>query len=335
MSEPEKQPPPMGVIDEVDALGLKVTVLKAAMELDVFTTIAKGHYTLEEIAAVLRCSARGMRVLLDALCPLGLLHKSGDIYALTSTSEAYLVRGVPTSCIDIYLAWFQGRERFADCVRTGKPSIDLTVPEAEGLWVSYVAPYLILWPELAEVARKRWEAVGVRAESMPSAQILDIACGSGVKSFVLAQANPAVRVTVLDSPKVLEVTSRIAEAMGTGVQVTYRSGDVLEIDLGIDQFDIVLLGNILHYFPSDQMQAILRKTSRALKPGGLVVIDDGVLDEERYQAEDVLLAAVEMINSAPYAEFHTFSEYKDALESVGFTQVALHGTRPVSARKNV
>jgi hypothetical protein len=65
-----------------------------------------------------------------------------------------------------------------------------------------------------------------------------------------------------------------------------------------------------------------------------VVIDDGVLDEERCQAEDVLLAAVEMINSAPYAEFHTFSEYKDALESAGFIQVTLHRTRPVSARKN-
>jgi hypothetical protein len=70
MSKPETQPPSLGVIDEVDAVGLKVTVLKAAMELDVFTTISKGHVTLEEIATVLQCSMRGMRVLLDALCPL-------------------------------------------------------------------------------------------------------------------------------------------------------------------------------------------------------------------------------------------------------------------------
>jgi O-methyltransferase domain len=81
------------------------------------------------------------------------------------------------------------------------------------------------------------------------------------------------------------------------------------------------------------MQALLRKAHRALKPGGLVVIDDGVLDEERCQAEDVLLAAVEMVNSAPYAEFHTFSEYKELLESAGFTHVTLHNARPVSARK--
>jgi SAM-dependent methyltransferase len=333
MSKPETQPPSLGVIDEVDAVGLKVTVLKAAMELDVFTTISKGHVTLEEIATVLQCSMRGMRVLLDALCPLGLLHRENGTYTLTPTAETYLVEGVPTYCGAIYLTWFQGRERFADCVRTGKPAIDLTIPEAEDLWVSYTAPYLILWPELAETARTRWEAVGVNAETLPGAHILDVACGSGVKSFVLAQADVNARVTAVDSPKVLEVTANIADAMGVATQVIYQSGDVLTMDLGTEQFDIVLLGNILHYFPPSQMQALLCKTHQALKPGGLVVIDDGVLDEERGPAEDVLLAAVEMVNSAPYAEFHTFSEYKGALESAGFTQVALHGTRPVSARK--
>jgi len=332
--KPEPNPPPMGVIDEIDAVGLKFAVLKAAMELDVFTTIARGYHSLEEIAAALQCSVRGMRVQLDALCPLGLLHKSGGTYVLTPTSQAYLVRGMPTCCIDIYLAWFQSRERFADCVRSGKPTIDLTAPVAEDLWVSYVAPYLILWPELAEGARTRWDAVGVNAESMAGARILDVACGSGVKSFVLAQADPNAHVTVIDSPKVLEVTASIAEAMGVAAQVTYQSGDVLEMDLGTEQFDLVFLGNILHYFPPDHMQAILRHVHSSLGPRGLVVIDDGVLDEERCLAEDVLLAAVEMVNSAPYAEFHTFSEYKELLESVGFTQITLHGTRPVSARKN-
>ena len=79
----------MGVIDEVDTVGLKVTVLKAAVELDVFTTIVRGYHSLEVIAAVLQCSVRGMGVLLDALCPLGLLHKSGGTYALTPTSAPY------------------------------------------------------------------------------------------------------------------------------------------------------------------------------------------------------------------------------------------------------
>lgn len=333
MSRLDTPPPSLGVIEEVNTLGLKVTVLKTAMELDVFNTIARGHQRLEEIAHATQCSVRGMRILLDALCPLGLLSKSAGLYALTPTAEAYLVRTAPTCCADIYLTWFQNRERFADCVRTGKPAIDLTAPEAEGLWVSHAAKYLLLWPELAEIARSRWEAVGVTGQTVPGAQVLDVACGSGVKSFVLAQADPTLCVTVVDTPKVLAVTAQIAEAMRVATQVSYQVGDVLQMDLGSEQFNIVLLGNILHFFPANQIQDILRKIHQALRFDGLVVIDDGVLDEERCQAEQVLLSAVEIVNSAPDAQFYTFSQYRELLEGVGFTQVTLHGERPGTARK--
>ena len=123
----------MGVIEEVNTLGLKVTVLKTAMELDVFNTIASGHQHVEKIAHATRCSVRGICILLDALCPLRLLSKSEGLYALTPTAKAYLFRTASSYCADIYLTWFQSRERFADYVRTGKPAIDLTSPRAEDL----------------------------------------------------------------------------------------------------------------------------------------------------------------------------------------------------------
>jgi hypothetical protein len=41
-----------------------------------------------------------------------------------------------------------------------------------------------------------------------------------------------------------------------------------------------------------------------------------------------------LVNAAPDAAFYTFSEYRELLEGVGFTQVTLHGDRPVSARKS-
>jgi 2-polyprenyl-3-methyl-5-hydroxy-6-metoxy-1,4-benzoquinol methylase len=321
------------VIEEIDTFGLKWTVLKTAMELDVFNIIANGYQHLEEIARAARCSVRGMRVLLDALCPLGLLSKSAGSYALTPTAQAYLVRTAPTCCADIYLALWQSREHFADCVRTGTPAIDLTAPEAEDLWASYAAPYLLLWPELAEIVRRRWEAAGMTGEAVVGARVLDVACGAGVKSFVLAQADPTVRVLAVDTPKVLAVTAAIAQAMGVADQATYQSGDVVQMDLGSEQFDIVLLGNILHFFPAGQVQDILRKIYQALRAGSLVVVDDGVPDEERCQAEAVQLSAVFLVDSAPHGEFYTFSEYRELLEQAGFTQVTLHGERPVTARK--
>ncbi len=76
-----------------------------------------------------------------------------------------------------------------------------------------------------------------------------------------------------------------------------------------------------------------RKAYHATRSGGMVIIDDGIVDEERCQAERVLLSAVEIVNSAPNAEFYTFSQYRELLEGVGFNQVTLHGDRTVAARK--
>jgi Dimerisation domain len=190
MGGPDRPPPSLGVIEEISTLGLKVTVIKTAMEFDVFTTIASGYQQLEEIAHATQCSVRGMRVLLDALCPLGLLSKSAGSYAVTPTAEAYLVRTAPTYCADIYLTSFQSRERFADCVRTGTPAIDLTAPEAEHLWVWYTAPYLLLWPELAEIVRSRWKSAGVTVQAISGAQVLDVAWGAGGQKFRAGSGRP-------------------------------------------------------------------------------------------------------------------------------------------------
>ena len=336
MDEPEKLPPPpawLGVIEEIDTFGLKATVFKTAMELDVFTTIAGGCQRVEEIARATRCSLRGMRVLLDALCSLGLLTKSADSYALTHPAQAFLVRAMPSCCMDMYLALFQGRERFTDCVRTGKPALDLSGPEAEDLWASYTAQFLVRWPWFAEIVRKRWKSVGVAARAVSGAHILDVGSGAGVKSFVLAQADPTIRVTAVDTPKVLAVAARIAGAMRVADQVSYQSGDALRVELGREQFDIVLLGNVLRFFAANHIRDILRKVHYALKSGGLVVIDDDVLDEECPQTEQVLLTAVFLVNSVPYGDFHTLSQYRELLDGAGFTQVTLHGDRPLTATK--
>jgi hypothetical protein len=194
MDEPEKLPPPpdwLGVIENIDTFGLKATVLKTAMELDVFTTIAGGCQRLEEIAQATRCSVRGMRVLLDALCPLGLLTNSAGSYALTLPAQAFLVRTSPSCCMDIYLALFQGREHFTDCVRTGEPALDLSRPEAEDLWASYTAQFLVRWPWFAEIVRKRWETAGVAVRAVSGARILDVGSGAGVKSFVTGISIPS------------------------------------------------------------------------------------------------------------------------------------------------
>jgi 2-polyprenyl-3-methyl-5-hydroxy-6-metoxy-1,4-benzoquinol methylase len=321
----------MGLIEEADIFGLKVAILKTALELDIFNTIAAGQIGLHEIASALECQEHGLRVLLDALAVHGLLEKVREGYALTQTSRCYLVRTSPTYCADIYLAWLRAREHLADIIRTGRPSLDLTATAAEDLWASYVAPDLLRWPQLAELVRDRWTLTGLAPERLRDTNILDVACGSGILSLPIAQVNPTVRITAVDNARILEITRQMAEAMGVARQVTYHPSDILDLRLGDERFDFIVLGRILYYFEPQRVEHILRTCRELLRPNGLVLIFTGMPDDERRVTVEPLMTAVELLGAAPSAEVYTFPEYQHMLEHAGFHTIRKQSDRLITA----
>jgi 2-polyprenyl-3-methyl-5-hydroxy-6-metoxy-1,4-benzoquinol methylase len=323
--------PPMGLIEEVDTFGLKVTILKTALELDIFNTIATGRARAQEIARALECQEHGLRVLLDALAVHGLLEKAGDSYALTPTSRCYLIRSSPTCCADIYLAWLRARERLADVICTGTPSLDLTAPEADDLWASYGAPDLLRWPQLAGVLRERWTQIGLAPESLQGASILDVACGSGILSRPLAQVNSTLRVAAVDNASTLAVTRRMAEAMGVASQISYHPSDVLNLRLEGERFDFVVLGRILYYFEPRHVEHILRTCRALLHPGAHVLIFAAMPDDERRVTVEPLTSAVELLGAAPSAEVYTFPEYQRMLQRAGYHSIRKQSDRLITA----
>ena len=333
MNETVSTPISSEILDSLDWEGLKYLVAKTALELDLFSTISQGHHTLESISAATRCHERGMRILLDVLCPLGLLKKSGNEYTLAPVAQAFLVRGKPAYCADAYLTWWQNRNRMIENLKTGTASLDLSGPDAGEHWANYTAQDLVTWPQIAEKARQNWKTLGVDRETRPGLHILDVACGSGAKSFVLAQDDPGAHVTALDLPQVLEVSAKVAEVMGVAQQVSFLPGNMMTTQLPSNQFDIVRFGAILYYFDPDQVKVVLHQAHDALRPNGLVVIGTLVADEDRCRSEMALLGAVELFNIAPHSHVYTFSEYKGFLEATGFSEVCCHTETQISAMK--
>src|SRR5437764_4669091 len=90
-----KQPGP----DAIRQLGLAFWGSKAllsAVELDLFTTLARGPLTGEMLTAKLGLQPRGTTDWLDALVSLGMLKRAGSQYANTPATDLYLDRGKPT-----------------------------------------------------------------------------------------------------------------------------------------------------------------------------------------------------------------------------------------------
>src|SRR5438876_10502417 len=86
--------------------------LFAAAELDVFSALADGPRTSEDVAGALQCAAPAMHLLLETCVTVGLLTRSDGRYGNTPGVDAFLVRGRPAysangvdDAEDLYPAW--------------------------------------------------------------------------------------------------------------------------------------------------------------------------------------------------------------------------------------
>src|SRR5215467_9583216 len=79
----------------------QTAAIKAALELDLFTEIAKGKATAESLAQTTGAAVRGIRILCDYLTVRGHLEKQGDQFRLTPSTAAFLDRRTPLWMGDI------------------------------------------------------------------------------------------------------------------------------------------------------------------------------------------------------------------------------------------
>jgi tRNA (cmo5U34)-methyltransferase len=115
------------------------------------------------------------------------------------------------------------------------------------------------------------------ASTPHAARLLDIGCGAGNFALRLLQQRPLHAVTLIDlsRPMLDRAAQRISAAHG--FRPTTIQGDVRDVPLGTDVFDIVLAGAVLHHLRSDsEWEDVFSRVYQALSPGGSFWIFDMV-----------------------------------------------------------
>jgi SAM-dependent methyltransferase len=319
--------PNRDVLDDISFGLSKAAILKTAIELEIFTRIAEGHHTVPALARLGGLTERGARLLLDALCFIGMLTKQRNEYGITPTAEAFLVKGKPAYFGDATLgdfAW-ETRGQLSRIIRTGKAMQPTAFTDAfEPIWAGIAASALVDCQKQAEGASALWDKLGVTAENAKGLRVLDVACGAGILAFALAKRHPSVRVTAIDRAMVLPYTKQVAEAMGVAPQVTTVIGDALNLEVRAGAFDLVLFGNITGYATPEQNVGMFRKAYEALTKEGRIIIAAPVADEDHKGPGEVPMAGIEMLLFSLDGDTYTFAEYRGMLEAVGFSEVTSH-----------
>jgi 2-polyprenyl-3-methyl-5-hydroxy-6-metoxy-1,4-benzoquinol methylase len=307
----------------------QTAAMRAAVELDVFTSIAQGATTPATLAKQTGASERGLRMLCDRLVVDRFLTKEGTRYGLTSTASMFLDRrsGAYVGEAVRFLTnptIVEAFSRLTEAVRRGGTALDElgTVSPDPSVWVDFARSMKGLAGFTAELVANLLE---VDASDRPL-KVLDIAAGHGMFGISIARRNPRAEVTALDWGPVLAVAEENARAAGVADRVRLLPGDAFKTDLGTG-YDIVLLPNFLHHFDAPTCEQFLRRVRAALAPGGRAVTVEFVPNEDRVSPPDAATFALVMLASTPAGDAYTYPEYDQMLRRAGFARTVLHELR--------
>jgi ubiquinone/menaquinone biosynthesis C-methylase UbiE len=320
MSDQTTQPSPLLLFETINAYH-HTAVIKAAIELDLFSAIAEGNETPTSIAEARGVAQRGARILCDCLVVIGFLKKEEDRYRLTRDSALFLVRMSPAylgGAIDFLLSpvLTEGFKDLAGAVRKGGTLMpeDGSVAPEHPVWVNFaraMAPMTIMPAQMIA------NLIGVEAAG--PVKVLDIAAGHGIYGITLAQKNPNAEVTAVDWPKVLEVAKENALKAGVIDRFKTIEGSAFDAEFG-SGYDLILLTNFLHHFDVATCEGLLKKVHAALADGGRVITLEFVPDEDRISPPNQAMFSVVMLASTPGGDAYTFSELSQMFRNAGFTR---------------
>lgn len=300
-------------------------ILGAAASHSLFTHLEAGADTADRLAARAGISERGAQTLLSGLVSLGLVELRDESYRNTAEATAFLVEGRPAGLGDfakLKLAHMGDLATLPDVVRAGGPVTNATVEVADNPhWEKVVQAIAAQSVPVATIA-----AGMLRLAEAGEISILDIGGGSGIYSAIWLALNPAARSTQLDWEPINAIARRLLAERGVAERFTCVDGDFHTTDFGIATYDFAVYSHIAHQEGPEDNIAIFTKLRDALKPGGTLVINDYIVDDDRSGPPFPLLFASEMLLKSKQGGTWRRADYLAWLTKAGFEDVSFHPT---------
>jgi O-methyltransferase/methyltransferase family protein len=312
-------PSPLVAANDLLWGGWSTCIVAAAVELDIFSSIASGATTAKEIASKANADEFALRRMLDSLAALKYLNRKGDQYSLSPQSAAFLVRGskLYMQGIDQFaksqmMPWFQ----LAETVKSGRP-----VPPGDDAARTIFFSILVrcIFPVGFVAAQAAVAAIGP-ARRARIKRILDVGGGAAPWSIPFAQTIRGAHVTVLDLAQVTQITREYAARFGVGDRYDYLEGDLRQLDFG-GGYDLITLGHIIHGEGRDGGRRLIERSAEALVDRGLLLIAEFIPNNDRTGPASAMMFGINMLLHTPDGDVFTLKEYREWLKGAGFRTI--------------
>jgi predicted nicotinamide N-methyase len=300
--------------------------LLSAVELGVFTALARAPADLETLQVQLELHPRASRDFLDALVALKLLDRHDGIYSNTPEADLFLDRTKPSyfggvlEMANARLYGFWGS--LTEALRTGEHQ-----NEAKHGVDVFAATY-------ADPARLHGFLAAMSAVSAGSAQLIaekfdwtqyrtfmDVGAAQGMVPATLARAHLHLTGIGFDLPQVQSAFEAFVGQQGLADRVRFQAGDFFKDDL--PEADVIVMGHILHDWDLQTKKMLLKKSFDALPAGGAVIVYDAMIDDDRRENAFGLLMSLNMLIETTGGFDYTGADCQAWMREAGFAETRI------------
>lgn len=295
--------------------------LLSAVELGVFTELAKGGLDLPALTEKLGLHRRSAPDFLDALVALGMLERDGGMYSNTPATDVFLDRGKPSyvggllEMANARLYPFWGS--LTEALKTGEPQSE--AKQGGDLFESLYADPERLAGFLRAMTGVSLGSAQAMAASFPwkdYSRFADIGTAQGGLPVQVALAHPHLFGIGFDLPAVRPHFEAYVGANDLSERLVFQPGDFFA-----DPFpsvDVLVLGHILHDWGLEKKKHLLTKAYEALTPGGAVIVYDAIIDDDRRRNAFGLLMSLNMLIETREGFDYTAAQCSAWMREAGF-----------------
>lgn len=294
------------------------SILHAANALNVFTEMSKqGPATAEALAKKLGVDQRGLDMILMGCVCLGFAEKEEGKYRNSKLADTFLVDGSPRNqrgIVSMFKDWVLPWSRLDEAVRSGEPVVEKQHDHGEEATRTYIMGMLHRGIPQAQLLAEEVDLSGRK-------KMLDVGGGPGIFSIMMCQKYPGLKAWVLDLPQTLRVTRDIIKDWNAEDTVSTVEGSYMDSDYG-EGYDVVLTSSMISQEGPDVVKHILRESFNAMESGGVVLIQEQFLNDEKSGPMLPVQVGLNQLIHTPAGRAYSAREVADFAAEIGFKDLS-------------
>jgi SAM-dependent methyltransferase len=298
--------------------------LLSAIELGIFTELAKGALDAKTISDKFNLHPRSSRDFLDALVALKMLERDErGVYSNTPETDTFLDRSKPTyvggmlemCSARLYPFWGS----LTEALQTGEPQNE--IKNNENLFEALYADPARLEGFLKAMSGLSLGAAAAIAQKFPWENyktFVDVGCAQGAVPVQIAREHPHLTGAGYDLTSVRPIFEKYVAQHDLSDRVKFQSGDFFRDALPAT--DVIIMGHILHDWDLDEKRMLLKKAYDALPTGGALIVYEALIDDERRENAFGLLMSLNMLIETPGGFDYTGADCQKWMREIGFSE---------------